>query len=123
MKYINSYFILFFLFIFSSLSANELNLKIKGDSTSGFYVNLYYGTIPVSTQEKVGELNLYVENEDYSIREYINHWKATSAVQNGNVIKLSGIVKLPQLETNLSINVLDFIPISDIMGTLNTIFK
>jgi len=106
MKNIHGYFIILFLFIFSTLSASELNMKIKGDSTSGFYVDLYYGSIPISTQGKVGELNMFVENEDYSIREYINNWKATSAVQNGNIITLSGIVKLPKLETDLSITVL-----------------
>jgi len=106
MKNIKDYFIFLLLFICSSLSAGELNIKIAGDSTSGFFVNLFYGSIAVSTPEKAGELNMYVENEDYSIREYIKNWKATSAVQNGNSIKLSGIVKLPRLETDLSIAVI-----------------
>jgi len=106
MKYIHHYLIILFLFLISTLSANELNLKLKGDSTSGFYVDLYYGTIPVSTQEKVGELNLFVENEDYSIREYINNWKATKAIQQGRTITLSGVAKLPKLEAELHISVL-----------------
>jgi len=106
MKNIHNYSIILFLFIFSTLSANELNLKINGDSVSGYYVDLYYGTIPVSTQEKAGELNLVVENEDYSIREVVNSWKATSVVQKENTITLSGIVKLPKLETDLFLSVI-----------------
>ena len=106
MKIIHNYLIILFLLSFSTLSASEVNLKLKGDSVTGFYVNLYYGTIPVSTQEKVGELNMIVENEDYSIREYVKNWKATAALQNGKTIKLSGIVKLPLLETDLAISVL-----------------
>lgn len=106
MKYIQHNLIIIFLLIVSTLSANELNLKLKGDSTVGFYVDLYYGTIPVSTQEKVGELNMFVENEDYSIREYINNWKATKATQQGNTITLSGVVNLPKLEADLHISVI-----------------
>ena len=69
MKINHSYFIILFLFFFSTLTASTINLKMKGDSISGFYVDVYYGNIPVSTQQNSGELNLMVENEDYSIRE------------------------------------------------------
>jgi hypothetical protein len=106
MKTKHSYFIILYLFIFSSLSANELNLKIKGDSVSGFYLDVFYGDIPVSTQDKTGELNLFVENEDHSIREYVKDWKAVKAVRDENTIILSGVVKLPKLETDLSITVI-----------------
>ncbi|MDD2613029.1 MAG: hypothetical protein PHR38_09600 [Bacteroidales bacterium] len=106
MKINCSCLILLFLFVSSTLSAGELNMKISGDTTSGFYVDLFYGTTPISTPEQTGELNLYVENEDYSIREYVNHWKATSAIQKGNTIILSGIIKLNRLETDLSVSVI-----------------
>jgi len=106
MKTKHSYLIILFLIIFSTLSATGINMKLKGDSASGFYVDLFFGSIPVSTQEKSGELNMFVENEDYSIREYVKDWKATTAVQKENSITLSGIVKLPRLETDLSIAVI-----------------
>ena len=99
-------FILIFLFFFSALSASELNLKIKGDTTSGFYVEVYYGNILASTQEKAGELDMAIENEDHSIREEINRWKASQAIRQGNSITLSGIFKLPKLEADLSIKVI-----------------
>ena len=97
--------ILLLLIIISSLSASELNLKLKGDSAKGFYVDLYYGSIPVSTQMKTGELNITVENEDHSIRETVTNWKSTSAIQNASGIILSGVVKLPNLETDLFVTV------------------
>lgn len=106
MKPIKIYFLVLFLVIVSSLSANQINLKLNGDSITGFNVNVYYGNIAVSTQDKIGELNMYVENEDYSIREYIPHWKATTAVQKDNSITLSGVVKLPKLETDVFISVI-----------------
>jgi len=97
--------ILILLIIVSSLSASELNLKLRGDSAKGFYVDLYYGSIPVSTQMKTGELNITVENEDHSIRETVTNWKSTSAIQNASGIILSGVVKLPNLETDLFVTV------------------
>ncbi len=106
MKINHSYFIILFLFFFSTLTASTINLKMKGDSISGFYVDVYYGNIPVSTQQNSGELNLMVENEDYSIREYIHTWKATTAIQSGNSITLSGVAKLPKLEADLHISVI-----------------
>lgn len=105
MKNIHGFFILLFLFVFSGLSASELNMKVVGDTISGYYVELFYGATPISTPNRVGELNIYVENEDYSIREFVNNWKATSAVQKGNTVTLSGIVKLIKLETDLSISI------------------
>ena len=105
MKYKHSQLIILFLLIFSSLLASELNLKLKGDSASGFYVDVFYGSIPVSTMEKSGELNLVIENEDRSIRETINSWKATMAFQNSNAIILKGIARLPKLEADIAITV------------------
>ena len=105
MKFYHTLCIFFFLFIFSFLSAGELNLKLRGDSIKGFYVDVFYGTIQVSTQEESGELNLLVENEDYSIRETVTNWKSTSAVQHGNDITLSGVARLPKLEADVSIKV------------------
>jgi len=107
MKIIHNYLIILFLFSLTALSAsNQINLKVKGDSSAGFYVDLYYGTIPASTQEKVGELNMVVENEDHSIREYVRNWKAVTALQNGNTITLTGVVQLPKLETNVALKVI-----------------
>lgn len=105
MKTIHYYILVLSFFFLAPLSANELNLKLRGDSVSGYYVDLYYGSIPVATQEKTGELNLVVENEDHSIREIISRWKSTSYVQHENGITLSGIYKLSRLETDLSISV------------------
>jgi len=103
MKFKQPHFIILFLFLFSTLSAGEINLKLKGDSTAGFYVDMFYGTVPVSTMEKSGEMNLVVENEDHSIRETIHAWKSTSAIKNGNTIILKGIARLPKLEADIAI--------------------
>jgi len=97
--------ILLLLPLFSTLQAGELKISLKGDSTSGFYVDLFYGDLPVCTREKTGELTVVVENEDHSIRETVKGWKAKAASVRENSIILSGIVPLPKLETDLHITV------------------
>jgi hypothetical protein len=98
--------IIVFLFVFSSVYAEKISLKVIGDKCVGYNVDVYYGSMPVSKQNNTGELNLYVENEDYSIREYIKNWKATSFTQQDHRITLSGDVDLKKLETTLRISVI-----------------
>ena len=105
MKFKHCHFILFFLFFIAPLSAGQLNLKLRGDSIKGYYVDAFYGSVPVSTTERKGELNLVFENEDRSVRETINNWKSTSAVQTENGIILTGIIILPSLETDVAVTV------------------
>lgn len=92
---------------FLSLSAKDVvSLKVEGDPNKGYNVNLYYGNTLVSTQDDAGEMSLYLENEDYSAREYIRNWKATSYSQADNKIVLSGIVDMKNLESFLRISVI-----------------
>ena len=97
-------FLLFSLFS-TTLCASELSMHLCGDSIAGYTVCLYDGSIPVSTPQFSGELNGSVENEDHSIKETISNWKATAAVQHGDTITLTGIVRLLKLETDLAISV------------------
>jgi len=106
MKKMNAFFCFFLLSVSVNLYANELTMKLAGDSAAGFHVDLYYGQTSISTTNQSGELNLLVENEDHSITETVTHWKATSAVQNGPTIILNGIVRLQRLETDLTVTVL-----------------
>ncbi len=99
----SKYLIIIFLFVFSSAYADKISLKVIGDKSVGYSVDVYYGSMPVSKQNKTGELNLYVENEDYSIREYIKNWKATSFTQQDHRIVLSGDVDLKKLGATLRV--------------------
>lgn len=86
--------------------ANEINLKVSGNKEQGFYINAYYGTQLISSQNEVGELDLRIENEDYSVLENIRHWKPTTVTQQGKQTLLSGSVYLKKLETELHISVI-----------------
>lgn len=90
----------------SSCFANEINLKVLGNKEQGYYINAYYGTQLISSQNQLGELDLLIENEDYSVLENIRHWKATTVTQQGKQTILSGTVYLKRLETNLHISVI-----------------
>ena len=95
-----------FLFLFPSSYANKVILKIEGNESTGYYTNIYFGSTLISSQDRIGELNIYVENEDYSIREYIKNWKAESFTQQDNKTILFGKVELEKLETTLRISVI-----------------
>ena len=91
------------------LTANSLfsiDLKIQGDSINGYYIDIYRENTLVSTQ-KNGELSMFFENEDYSVRENITQWKASKyKLESNQRIELSGIVTLPRLETDVAVKVI-----------------
>ena len=62
--------------------ADEMKLHVLGNKNQGYYVNIYYGSQLIMEQGKAGELDLYFDNEDYSVRD-LKGWKATSVEQSG----------------------------------------
>ncbi len=128
--------------------ADEMKLHVLGNKNQGYYVNIYYGsqlimeqgyyvniyygsqlimeqgkageldlyfdnedysvreTQLIMEQGKAGELDLYFDNEDYSVRETLKGWKATSVEQSERKVVLSGNVYLKKLEADLSVNVI-----------------
>lgn len=86
--------------------ADEMKLHVLGNKNQGYYVNIYYGSQLIMEQGKAGELDLYFDNEDYSVRETLKGWKATSVEQSERKVVLSGNVYLKKLEADLSVNVI-----------------
>lgn len=86
--------------------AAKVELRVLGDKQQGYYVNIYYGSQLISDQGRNGELDLYFDNEDYSVREDLKAWKATSALQQDRKVILSGKVYLKKLEADLSVHVI-----------------
>ena len=50
--------------------ADEMKLHVLGNKNQGYYVNIYYGSQLIMEQGKAGELDLYFDNEDYSVRDF-----------------------------------------------------
>lgn len=97
---------LFCLFITDICLAGEINFKVSGNKEQGYYMNVYYGPQLISSQDGIGELDLCIENEDYSVSENIRNWKATTVTQQGKRTMLSGTVYLKKQETDLHIAVI-----------------
>lgn len=101
---------LYLILIFTQLSliafADKMSLSVSGSEDTGYYVNVYYGSKMVSSQDQVGEFDLVLENEDYSVRETVKNWKATRVQEEDGKVTLSGTVYLKELETDLDINVI-----------------
>lgn len=83
-----------------------IDFKVSGDAENGYYVNLTDGKRIISDNSVNGELCLYLDNEDYSVREELKNWKATSIENSGDSIVLSGKVYLKKLETYLNLKVI-----------------
>lgn len=83
-----------------------VDLKVSGNSDSGFYVDILKDGRIISDNSLSGELSLYVDNEDYSVRENLDNWRADIVNDYGDSIVLSGDVFLKRLEVNLNINVI-----------------
>lgn len=95
------------LFLFSmQVLANEIELRVVGNAQDGYYVNIYWGEQLISDQGRSGELEAYFDNEDYSVREILQGWKATQVRKDNGKIILSGRVYLKKLEADLSVNVI-----------------
>lgn len=86
--------------------ANEIELRVVGNAQDGYYVNIYWGEQLISDQGRSGELEAYFDNEDYSVREILQGWKATQVRKDNGKIILSGRVYLKKLEADLSVNVI-----------------
>lgn len=98
------------LFMLSAFSlgsmAVEIDFKVSGDAENGYYVNLTDGKRIISDNSVNGELCLYLDNEDYSVREELKNWKATGVENSGDSIVLSGKAYLKKLETYLNLKVI-----------------
>lgn len=98
--------LLIFLLLSFSIYAEKINLSVSGNKNIGYNINIYYGSKIISCQDLSGEFDLILENEDYSVKEIINGWKATKFSKENNKIILSGSVYLKKQETDLDINVI-----------------
>ncbi|MBI9066763.1 MAG: hypothetical protein JEZ09_05680 [Salinivirgaceae bacterium] len=99
---------LFLLIIITSTTAlfsQNASLQLFGNETSGYGVNLIWNDKTVSCNEGSGEFSLIIENADRSFSDTIHNWKASSAIQNKDGIKLSGQYYLKTLMTFITVEV------------------
>lgn len=85
--------------------ANGIDIQGAGDAREGYWVDIRYDGEVVSTSRN-GELALRFDNEDYSLSEIFNQWKATEISREENRITLSGRLSLKTMTTDVDVRVI-----------------
>ena len=67
-----------------------LTLKVTGDSQQGYGVALFFDGQPFARHNRGGEFSASFMNEDRSVEDRVNEWKAASWVGNSTHLMLDG---------------------------------
>ncbi len=89
----------------SPLFSQNVSLQLSGNEEDGYDIEILYGNQKVTTNKVNGEFKLIIENDDRSISDTLNNWKADRAEESSDGIKLSGQYYSESLMTFISIEV------------------
>src|SRR5882762_3657753 len=82
-----------------------LTLKVTGDSRQGYGVALLFNNNPILRHNQGGEFSAIFQNEERSLEDRVDDWKATSWTGDAEHLVLSGECKLKNLNTTVFVNV------------------
>jgi hypothetical protein len=82
-----------------------LTLKVTGDAQKGYGVALLFNSKPILRHKQGGEFSAVFQNEERSLEDRVDDWKATSWTGDAKRLVLSGECKLANLNTTVFVNV------------------
>jgi hypothetical protein len=82
-----------------------LTLKVAGDAKQGYGVSLFFNGLPVIRHNHGGEFSAVFQNEERSVEDRVNDWKATSWAGDATHVTLDGECKLKNLNTTVFVHV------------------
>src|ERR1700745_1291249 len=87
----------------SSISpeTDGLTLKVCGDATSGYGAVLLFNGRPILRHNQGGEFSALFQNEERSVEDRVDDWKATSWTGDGTHVTLEGGGQLKNLNTTV----------------------
>jgi hypothetical protein len=88
-----------------ALAQTGMALQIAGDAKSGYTVDVNYNGEPVSSPAQSGEFSARFQNGSREINVDLPAWKATAWTGDAHHMILTGMVKLNDLQTDLSVQV------------------
>lgn len=88
---------------YATATAQQLSLKVTGNPTKGFCVNIYDGNQLLVTNTE--ELSLQLFNLDLSTTANIPQWKGQNCKGTGKKVTLNGDTYVKEFDANLSVNV------------------
>jgi hypothetical protein len=84
---------------------DALSLKVTGDATQGFGVSLLFNGQPITRHNQGGEFSAIFQNEDRSVEDRVENWKATTWKGDATRLTLNGDCKLKNLNATLFVQV------------------
>ena len=78
-----------------------LTLKVSGDANQGYGVVLVFKGQPLVRHNQGGEFSAIFQNEDRSVEDRVEAWKATSWAGDANRVTLNGECKLRNLNATV----------------------
>jgi len=91
----------------SSISpeTDGLTLKVSGDATSGYGAVLLFNGRPILRHNQGGEFSVLFQNEERSVEDRVDDWKATSWTGDATRVTLEGECKLKNLNATVFVHV------------------
>ena len=82
-----------------------VSLKVTGDTQSGYGVTILFRDQLIAQHSQGGELSAIFQNGERSLEDRIDDWKAISWSGDAKHIVLTGVMKLSNLRTTVSVEV------------------
>lgn len=84
---------------------DNLSLKVAGDATQGYGVTLLSNGQPFARHNQGGEFSAIFQNEDRSVEDRVEYWKAANCTGDAMRLTLSGECKLKNLGATVFVQV------------------
>jgi len=78
-----------------------VSLRVAGDAEGGYGVKILFRDQPIARHRKDGEFSAIFQNNERSLEDRADDWKATAWSGNPRRIKLTGALRLPNLRTRV----------------------
>ena len=82
-----------------------VSLRVSGDAESGYGVPLLFRDQPIARHHHGAEFSAIFQNFERSLEDRVEDWKAASSSGDSKRIKLTGVMQLPNLRTNVLVEV------------------
>jgi len=89
----------------SSAENDPVVLKVMGDATRGYHVACLLHKKPFAQHDGGGEFSAVFQNEERSVEDHVDAWKATSWSGDSSRVTLRGETKLENLNTTLVVSI------------------
>src|SRR5450755_1301846 len=89
-----------------SSETNRVSLEVTGDAKHGYGVAILIRGRTIARHHQGGEFSAVFQNEERSLEDRVDDWKATSWTSDGRRVHLSGEMQLTNLRTTVFVEVM-----------------